>query len=46
MEDADGSEEHGSDDKGFNVLAGGGATQEVESNDSGDADVNEVAPAA
>ena len=46
VEDADGSEEHGSDDKGFNVLAGGGVAQEVESNDSGDAGVNEVAPAA
>ena len=46
VEDADGSEEHGSDDKGFNVLAGGGATQKVESNDSEDADVTEVAPAA
>ena len=45
-EDADGSEEHDSDDKGFNVLAGGGAAQEVESNDSEDADVAEVAPAA
>ena len=46
VEDADGSEEHDSDDKGFNVLAGGGATQKVESNDSEDADVTEVAPAA
>ena len=46
VEDADGSEEHGSDDKGFNVLAGGGVAQEVESNDSGAAGVNEVAPAA
>ncbi len=45
-EDTDGSEEHGSDDKGFNVLAGGGVAQEVESNDSGAAGVNEVAPAA
>jgi len=46
VEDADGSEEHGSDDKGFNVLAGGGVAQKVESNDSEDADVTEVAPAA
>ena len=46
VEDADGSEEHGSDNKGFNVLAGGGVAQEVESNDSGAAGVNEVAPAA
>ena len=44
--DADGSEEHDSDDKGFNVLAGGGVAQEEESNDSGDAGVNEIAPAA
>ena len=46
VEDVDGSEEHGSGDKGFNVLAGGGVAQEVESNDSGAAGVNEVAPAA
>ena len=46
VEDADGSEEHTSDDEGLNLLAGGGVAQEVESNDSGDAGVNEIAPAA
>ena len=46
VEDSDGSEEHDSDDEGLNLLAGGGVAQAVESNDSGDADVNEVAPAA
>ena len=46
VEDMDGSEEHTSDDEGLNLLAGGGVAQEVESNDSGDAGVNEIAPAA
>jgi len=46
VEDTDGSEEYNSDDEGFNLLAGGGVAQEVESNASGTADVNEVAPAA
>ena len=46
VEDMDGSEEHTSDDEGLNLLAGGGGAQEVESNGSGDAGVNEVAPAA
>ena len=46
VEDTDGPEEHGSDDEGLNLLVGGGATEEAESNDSGDAGVNEVAPAA
>jgi hypothetical protein len=46
VEDADGSEEHTSDDEGLDLLAGGGGAQEVESNGSGDAGVNEVAPAA
>ena len=45
-EDSDGSEEHDSDDEGLNLLAGGGVTQEVESDDDGDTGVNEVAPAA
>ncbi len=45
-EDVDGSEEQDSDDEGLNLLAGGGITQELESNDSGDTSVNEVAPAA
>ena len=45
-EDTDGSQDHSSDAEGLNLLAGGGVAQEVESNDSGDADVNEVAPAA
>ena len=45
-EDVDGSEEHSSDDEGLNLLAGGGVAQEVESDDSGDAGVNEGAPAA
>ena len=45
-EDTDGSEDHSSDDQGLNLLAGGGVAQEVESNDSGDAGANEVAPAA
>ena len=44
--DVDGSGEHGSGDEGFNVLAGGGVAQEVESNDSGAGGVNEVTPAA
>ena len=46
VEDSDGSEEHASDDEGLNLLAGGGAVQEVESDGDGDAGVNEVAPAA
>ena len=46
VEDTDGSEEYSSGDEGFDLLAGGGVAQEVESNDSGTADVNEVAPAA
>ena len=46
VEDTEGSEEHRSDDEGLNLLAGGGVAQAVESNDSGDAGVNEVAPAA
>tara|TARA_B100000745_G_scaffold68656_1_gene40899 strand:- start:290 stop:826 length:537 start_codon:yes stop_codon:yes gene_type:complete len=46
VEDTDGSEEHDSDDEGLNLLAGGGGSQVVESNGSGDAGVNEVAPAA
>ena len=46
VEDADGSEEHTSDDEGLDLLAGGGGAQEVESNGSGDAGVIEVAPAA
>jgi len=46
VEDVDGSEDHSPDDEGFNLLVGGGAGQAVESNDSGAAGVNEVAPAA
>ena len=46
LEDVDGSEEHDSDDEGLNLLAGGGVAQAVESDNSGDAGVNEVAPAA
>jgi len=46
VEDTNGSEEHISDDEGLNLLAGGGVAQELESNDSGDAGINEVAPAA
>ena len=45
-QDSDGSEEHDSDDEGFNLLAGGGVAQEVESDGSGDTGVNEVTPAA
>jgi len=45
-EDTDGSEEHSSDDEGLNLLVGRGVAQEMESNDSGDAGVDEVAPAA
>ena len=45
-EDVDESEEHSSDDEGLNLLAGGGVLQELESDDSGDAGVNKVAPAA
>ena len=44
--DTDGSEEHSSDDEGLNLLVGRGVAQEMESNDSGDAGVDEVAPAA
>ena len=44
--DTDGSEEHSSDDEGLNWLVGRGVAQEMESNDSGDAGVDEVAPAA
>ena len=46
VEDTDGSEEHSSDDEGLNLLVGRGVAQEMESNDSGDAGVDEVAPAA
>ena len=46
VEDTDAPEEHGSDDESLNLLVGGGATEEAETNDSGDAGVNEVAPAA
>ena len=46
VEDTDGSEEHSSDDEGLNWLVGRGVAQEMESNDSGDAGVDEVAPAA
>ena len=46
VEDTDGSEEHRSDDEGFNLLVGGGVAQEMDSNDSGDAGVDEVIPAA
>ena len=45
-EDTDGSEDHRSDAEGLNLLVGSGVAQAVESNDSGDAGVNEVAPAA
>ena len=45
-EDTDGSEDHSTDDEGFNLLVGGGAGQEVESKDSGAPGVNEAAPAA
>ena len=46
VEDSDGSEEHDSDDESLNLLAEGGATEEAESDDSGEAGVYEVAPAA
>ena len=45
-DDADGPEEHASDDEGRNLLAGWGAAREVESDGDGDTGVNEVAPAA
>ena len=45
-EDTDGSEDHSTDDEGFNLLVGGGAGQEVESEGSGAPGVNEAAPAA
>ena len=45
-EDTDGSQDHSSDAEGLNLLVGSGVAQAVESNDSGDAGVNEVAPAA
>ena len=45
-EDTDGSQDHSSDAEGLNLLVGSGVAQAVESNDSGGADVNEVAPAA
>ena len=45
-EDTDGSQDHSSDAEGLNLLVGGGVARAVESNDSGDAGVNEVAPAA
>ena len=44
--DTDRSQEHNSADEGLNLLAGGGVAQELASNDSGDPDANEVAPAA
>ncbi len=46
VEDSDGSEEHASDDEGLNLMVGDGSNQEAEFNDSGDAGVDEVAPAA
>jgi len=46
VEDADGSEEHTSDDEGLNLLAGGGGAKEMESSGSGDAGGSEIAPAA
>ena len=45
-EDTDGSQDHSSDAEGLNLLVGSGVAQAVESNDSGDAGGNEVAPAA
>ena len=45
-EDTDGSQDHSSDAEGLNLLVGSGVAQAVESDDSGDAGVNEVAPAA
>ena len=45
-EDTDGSEDHSTDDEGFNLLVGGGAGQAAESNDSGTTGTNEAAPAA
>ena len=45
-DDTDGPEEHASDDESLNLLVGGGATEETELDDSGEAGVDEVAPAA
>ena len=45
-EDTDGSQDHSSDAEGLNLLVGSGVAQALGSDDSGDAGVNEVAPAA
>ena len=46
VDDTGGPEEHASEDESLNLLVGGGATEEAVSNDSGEAGVDEVAPAA